>query len=707
LSVYPVIMCGGSGTRLWPASRTDRPKQFIPLIGARSSFQETAARVAAIGDNAQLIVVAGVGHRAFIEAQLAEINLAATLILEPEARDSCAAMAAAAAWIAARDEDGVAVFVSADHHIPDAAAFRSACAVAIEEAWRGRIVTLGVRPTAPATAFGYIEAIDASAAVSPIRAFVEKPNAERAAAYVAAGYLWNSGNFITSAKTLLGELDAHAPDVVTAARAAVDGGTKDGAALLLGPAFRTAPKISIDFAVMEKTGRASVAPVVFAWSDIGAWDAVWAASQQDGAGNAGEAIFTDSANCLVQAPDGMTVAVIGANNLAVVADGDGLLVCDLGQSQAVKAIGERMKGVPQTSRAPFSTLAEARTWFDRWMTATALPLWWSLGADHEAGGFREVLDLSGVNPPRRGRVQPRQIYAFATAGAAGWPGPWRAATECGLAFLAKYHKRADGLYRTLVGANGAALDDTAKLYDQAFALLAFAALGREAEALQLFQALKSLRHGAGGWREAGDQPFQANAHMHLFEAMLAWSRVSENPAWKAAADEIGDLAMTRFIDPDEGFLREFYDADWKPASGDAGRMVEPGHQFEWAWLLNQWAAANGRADVQAAGRRLYAVGLRGIDANRGVAMNGLWDDFSVRSATARLWVQAEYLKAALVFGSEAEALAAAKAVVRYLDVPVPGAWRDVMTETGAFPDEPSPASTLYHLVSAWRQLCES
>jgi mannose-6-phosphate isomerase len=191
--------------------------------------------------------------------------------------------------------------------------------------------------------------------------------------------------------------------------------------------------------------------------------------------------------------------------------------------------------------------------------------------------------------------------------------------------------------------------------------------------------------------------------MHLFEAMLAWSREGTRPVWAAAADEIANLALTRFIDQKTGVLREFFDADWRPASGDAGRMIEPGHQFEWAGLLNHWAVRNGREDVKAAARKLYEAGLTGVCRKRGVALNGLWDDGSVRNGAARLWVQAEYLKAALIFGDEGEALTAAKATALYLNQPVPGAWRDLMDEGGALVDEPSPASTLYHLVSAWKE----
>jgi mannose-1-phosphate guanylyltransferase / mannose-6-phosphate isomerase len=281
MAIYPVIMCGGSGVRLWPASRPGRPKQFTPLVGEYSSFQNTVRRVAAIPGAAEPVIVAGVSHAERLRSQLAGVGLSATLLLEPEARDSAAAMAAAAAFVAARDPQGVLVVVAADHHIPDDAAFRAAVIVAARAAMQGAIVTLGVKPTFPSTAYGYIRAGTAGGEVRPVLAFVEKPDEATAAAHVAAGYLWNSGNFIVRADRLLEELAAHAPAVRTSAQRAVAEMVADGR---LGESFRAAPKISIDYAVMEKTDRAAVLPVDFAWSDLGAWDAILAASDRDDRG---------------------------------------------------------------------------------------------------------------------------------------------------------------------------------------------------------------------------------------------------------------------------------------------------------------------------------------------------------------------------------------------------------------------------------------
>ena len=710
MALYPVIMCGGSGTRLWPVSRPDRPKQFIPLVGDRSSFQETALRVAAIAGAAPPVVIAGLRHRAAIEAQLAAIGVEGVLLLEPEGRESAAAIAAAAAWIAARDPEGLAAIVSADHHIPDPAAFAEAIAATLETARAGGIVTLGVRPSEPSTAYGYIKPGEGAGAVKPVAAFVEKPSAEVAGRYMAEGYLWNSGTFVGAAATLLEELDAHAPAVARAARAAVAEAQQAGSVVELSRAFAAAPKTSIDYAVMEKTRRAAVLPVDFAWSDIGAWDAVWAASEKDAHGDSlpsgAQAIGTEE--ILVRAPPGVQVAVVDAKRLAVVVEPGAVLVTSLRAAQAVKDVAG--KAAPISAAPRFSSVAEAKAWYEHWFRTAALPVWSTLGVEPESGLFREGLRLDGAphDPYRRARVQARQVFVLASAQRMGFEGPWLATAQRGLEAYAGRFLRADGLFANRCDVAGAVSDATACLYEQAFSLLALCGLHRagiEPAAMRdraeaLLSALHGHRHAAGGFCELDDHPFQSNAHMHLLEAALAWDEAGAGPLWTALADEIVALALARFIDADRGFLREFFDEAWRPAAGDEGRWVEPGHQFEWAWLLQKWATARGEPDAAEAARRLYDTGLTGVDQRREVAVGVLWDDLTVRDGMARLWPQTEYLKASLVLGQEAEALSAAAGLARYLDVPTRGLWRDKLRPDGSFVEEPAPASSLYHLAMA-------
>jgi mannose-1-phosphate guanylyltransferase/mannose-6-phosphate isomerase len=688
-----VILCGGSGERLWPASRPWRPKPFLRLAGERSSFQEAALRARGLGP---LVMLGGAAHAGLIAEQLAEVGVDAHVLLEPAPRNTAAAIAAAAAWVAEREPEAVIAVLAADHHIPDASAFRAAIAETLAAAAGGAIVTLGLKPTSASEALGYIQPGVGPDPVKPIAAFEEKPDAEAAKALVDAGALWNSGTFVARAATLLEEMQRWAPEVAAAAQAAVVEATVEAGAVQLGAAFARAPSIAFDRAVMERTDRGAVLPVDFVWSDLGAWDAVLAAAGPDADGNAvqGAVSTPGSTQVLVRAAPGMRVAVVGAARLAVVVETDAVLVCDLDHAQAVRDASGQGGG-------RFASLAEAAAWFDSWLRTAALPLWGTVGVDPGTGGFREALTWEGrpFDPRRRTRVQARQAFVFARAAADGLPGPWGAVAARGFDWLAQHARRPDGLFATTLAVDGAQASPEPHLYEHAFVLLALAALGRPAEAEAVLAAADVFRHPQGGFRETGEHPFQANAHMHLLEAAIAWEQAGGGPVWTALADELTELAVTRLIDPAAGTLHEFFDADWRPLAGQAG-LIEPGHQFEWAWLLAQRPDERGVA----AAHRLFEAGRRGFDPGLGMIVNALHDDFSVRDPAARLWPQTEHLKAALMLGEAAAALEAAGAMAAFLDAPVRGVWRERRAAHGGFIAQPSPATSLYHLYLAIREL---
>jgi mannose-6-phosphate isomerase len=355
----------------------------------------------------------------------------------------------------------------------------------------------------------------------------------------------------------------------------------------------------------------------------------------------------------------------------------------------------------------------------RWLSEAAVPLWSHAGVD-PSGAFHETLDQHGaaIDGPRRARVQPRQLYALRTASLLG-ANLDEAVLRRGLqAFTARY-VRSDGLVRTLVDRDGRVLDDSALLYDQAFALLALASLkpilGQEADqaAATLMRAVIVHFDRPGGFETTlpASLPLASNPHMHLLEACLAWMAVSDAPNWSGAAERIVRLALDHFIDPISGMLREFFDAAWRPASGEAGRIVEPGHQFEWAWLLLSWSrlAAPGPLTLasRAAAIRLIANAEDfGVDRARNVALNSLLDDFSIHDAEARLWPQTERIKAWALATAQLEApwwSAVADAIEGlevYLRTPTPGLWFDRMAADGALADAPAPASSFYHIVCA-------
>jgi mannose-1-phosphate guanylyltransferase/mannose-6-phosphate isomerase len=344
--IQPVIMCGGSGTRLWPASRESMPKQFIPLLQDLSNFQVTALRFAHPAF-ARPLILASSDVRFIAAEQLQAIGVAAEIVLEPMRRDSGAAVAVATCLAGRQAPDTVALVVAADHLIDDTEAFVASCLAAAEGARAGRIMTLGVTPTAPATGYGYIQpgAPIAGTGARGVSRFVEKPDAETAARYIAEGYLWNSGNFLFRADVMAAELKRHAPEVLAAAQAAVAAAASDLDFLRLdAAAFAKAPKISIDYAVMERTEAAGVLPVSFAWSDIGTWGAIWEASERDRDGNAfkGRVEAVGTRNSLVHS-DGVLTTLVGLDDVVVVATPDAVLVAARQTSDAVKDLVAKMK----------------------------------------------------------------------------------------------------------------------------------------------------------------------------------------------------------------------------------------------------------------------------------------------------------------------------------------------------------------------------
>ncbi|MGX1165311.1 mannose-1-phosphate guanylyltransferase/mannose-6-phosphate isomerase [Bradyrhizobium sp. USDA 372] len=346
--IIPLIMCGGAGTRLWPASREVRPKQFLPLFGTRSTFQDTLLRVSDASLFDRPIVITNASYRFMVLEQLAEIGIEADVILEPMRRDSGPAIAAGAVFAQNRVNEAIVLALAADHVVQNNAAFVAACREGLTAANAGRIVTFGVKPERPATEYGYINPGEViSGEVHAVTRFVEKPDAVKASDYVNSGYFWNSGNFMFPASVLLDEyrrVDAASVEAITNA---VNNAGRDLGFVTLEPeAFGAAKAISIDYAVMEKTSRAAVVPVSCGWSDVGSWHAVWELSEKDALGNAahGTAVFEDSRNCNVTT-DSALVALEGVDDLVVVATADAVLVSRQKDANGLKRLVTKLKAV--------------------------------------------------------------------------------------------------------------------------------------------------------------------------------------------------------------------------------------------------------------------------------------------------------------------------------------------------------------------------
>ncbi|MEH6393188.1 MAG: mannose-1-phosphate guanylyltransferase/mannose-6-phosphate isomerase [Sulfitobacter sp.] len=361
--IHPILLCGGSGTRLWPLSRKSYPKQFAKLMGDESLFQASARRLSGDGFAAP-VVVTGDSFRFIVTEQLAQIELAAQgILIEPEGRNTAPAILAAAMWVAKSDPQALMLVAPSDHVIPDTDAFAQTVQAAVPRAQAGDLVTFGITPTRAETGYGYLElAADADAgAKTPqtLARFVEKPDASRAADMLVAGnFLWNAGIFLFTAQAIIAAYQTHVPNLIDAVTAALGGANSDlGFTRLDATAWEKADDISVDYAIMEKADNLAVMPFGAGWSDLGGWDAVWLETGPDAQGNvcSDNATAIDCADTLLRSEtEGVQLVGIGLDNIIAIAMGDAVLVADKSQAQRVKEAVDALKarGASQAVQLP-------------------------------------------------------------------------------------------------------------------------------------------------------------------------------------------------------------------------------------------------------------------------------------------------------------------------------------------------------------------
>jgi len=358
-ALVPVILCGGTGTRLWPLSRASYPKQYWPLAGTGEDtlLQQTQQRLAGLPGLGAPLLICNEDHRFIVAEQLRQIGVEPqAILLEPVGRNTAPAVTVAALQATAHGEDPLLLVLAADHVIRDAATFRAAVAAGVPAAEAGQLVTFGIVPTAPETGYGYIEAAQSLLGANeplPIARFVEKPDRATAEQFLATGrFTWNSGMFLFKASAILAELERLAPEVVSACRSALEHDSADLDFLRLErEAFASCPSVALDVAVMERTDRGAVLPLEAGWSDVGSWSALWETADQDSDGNVlrGRVISEGSSNCYLRSEHRLVVG-LGVEDLVVVETDDVVLVAHRDRAQEVKAIVGRLEreGAPES-----------------------------------------------------------------------------------------------------------------------------------------------------------------------------------------------------------------------------------------------------------------------------------------------------------------------------------------------------------------------
>lgn len=633
MKITPVILCGGGGTRLWPLSTPLKPKQFLNLSGARSMLAETAARVSDIDKFKPPLAVGSARHAALLRQSLPN----ARLLLEPFGRNSAPPIAAACLLC---DPDDLLLVLPADHHIEDVPAFLSAIEIGAEAAQAGRIVTFGIQPDHPATGYGYIEA-EGEGAARPVVRFVEKPDYETAVGYLRTGrFFWNAGIFLFKASVMLEALRAHADDILEGVEAALIDETLDRAK------FREVRGESIDYAVLEGASNITVVPVSMGWSDLGDFRALHEAGIDDSSIHVeGHAEVTKSENIYVRA-EGVRVAVHGLDDVAIVATPENILVSRLSDAAGIKPVTGQLAKIGRVAASQAQ-----RDWLQSWLWTKVMPAWAELALCAESGGCVENIDLDGRPRPgesRRGRIAPRQLYSFARAKRLGW-NPNKAADrviEGSLAFIRGSARLGGGGWAHKFEADGTVQDSRRDLYDHAFVALSaceLAALGDargEALALEAFSTIDKVFYDErrGGWHDPETAPGEkrANPHMHLLEASLAHYEAVHDAASLSRINKICALFERFMFDPDTGAMIENFKSDWSRQDAD---RIEPGHCYEWAYLLGEAERLTGR-DTASWRRRLidYAE-------NNGLKSGLALDVVGAAAPSFRLWPQLERVRA--------------------------------------------------------------
>jgi len=734
--IVSFVMSGGVGSRLWPLSREDNPKQFHDLAGQGSMLAKTLRRLAARPAGATPVyLIASEKHSRRVHADLGAIDVAGGgAIFEPLGRNTATAVAIATLQTLEAHGDALMLVVPSDHEISTETQFWQTVEEGVPAALERRIVVFGIKPTQPETGYGYIE-VASGGAVRDVSRFVEKPDLATAERYVASGdFYWNTGIFLFRAGAMRDAFRKLRPDIWDTAEAAFAAATSDLSGRYMPPdLYEAIPSESIDYAVMEKASGIAMVPAGFRWSDLGSWQSLLDVSPADENGNVilGDVVAIDCENSYLRS-DGSLLSAIGLKNVAIVSTPDATFVAPVSHSQNVKKIVEQLEksGRLETrfTPAPDRVLVSGawRRRVHHWLFDETLPLWSTKGVDDIHGGFHEALGFDGLPllKPKRMRTMARQVYAFAVAKVRGWDGPADLLIRHGLEFMARKGRTDRGGWVRTLNVDGSVADRVEDAYDHSCVLLALAwahlcgnqdalRLGEETFAFLEAHLEDGGDGGAGGYLEtpAGDMTRRSNPHMHLLEAFLAWHSVTGDVAHLKRAERIVELFSRHFFDPESWTLGEFFDKAWQQDAGEKGSWTEPGHHFEWASLLVDHAGKSGRPEMTGYARKLYASAIaNGLNRATGLAYGAVSRQGLPLDRLSRSWPQAEAIKAALALDGSGgpdlkpEVEARVGRLFRWHIDPAPtGLWIDRIDDRGRSLATEVPASIFYHLVSALTQ----
>lgn len=723
------IMSGGVGSRLWPLSREDNPKQFHDLAGNGSMLARTVQRLKARrGGETPIYLVASERHCDRVIADIVPLGLdGGRPIFEPVGRNTAAAAAIATMQaIADHGSETLVLVVPSDHEISTVDQFWKTVEAGVPAARSGRIVVFGIAPTHPETGYGYIEVAADSDCVSR---FVEKPDAETAREYLASGrFFWNAGIFLFRADTMREAFLAFRPDIWEAAGRAHKTARTDVSGIYLPKGFYAqVQSTSLDYAIMERSQDIAMVKAGFRWSDLGSWQSLLEASPTDCDGNVvmGDVVAIECGNSYLRSQNRL-LSVVGMKDVAVVATPDAVFVAPVSYSQNVRKIVERLEksGRLETKLTPSEDgVVVPGSWrrrVEHWLFEEALPLWSTAGVDHVHGGFHEALGFDGrpLGMDKRMRTMARQIYAFAVASERGWSGPADSLICHGIDFIARYGRTArSGWVRTLK-VDGGVADPMEDSYDHSCVLLALAHAHRCGHrdamrlALETFDFIDACLEDRSltGFLETpcGEGGHCSNPHMHLLEAFLAWHAITGEQAYLRRAARIVDLFRNHFFDRESWSVGEYFDADWMPAPGEKGQWTEPGHHFEWTSLLMEFACQSGQKDLAAYARKLYASAVAsGLNRATGLAYAAVSRQGAPLDRISRSWPQCEAVKAAIALDGvsgldlkpEIETRVA-RLFRWHIDPAPPGMWIDRIDERGRPVATQVPASIFYHLTTA-------